>query len=192
MRAGRPRDTGQLSVGGSGRCGVGVPVAVDGCPLAAMASILDEYEDSLYRSASVQQSRASVGIPHSGRCAAAPTQPSAHAVPGGSAALRLQPGPGHVVSPPSAQGRSRPGVRPSGGLLPPVVPLRGLQCAGSPATGFPAGKGRQGGSSLAGGGLRSGGCQAEGNASSKKVYHRVCGVTFRCDLFCHHLLCEMF
>uniref|UniRef100_G1NF65 Vacuolar protein sorting-associated protein 18 homolog n=1 Tax=Meleagris gallopavo TaxID=9103 RepID=G1NF65_MELGA len=31
-----------------------------------MASILDEYEDSLYRSASVQQSRASVGIPHSG------------------------------------------------------------------------------------------------------------------------------
>ena len=34
--------------------------------LGAMASILDEYEDSLYRSASVQQSRASVGIPHSG------------------------------------------------------------------------------------------------------------------------------
>lgn len=35
--------------------------------LGAMASILDEYEDSLYRSASVQQSRASVGIPHSGK-----------------------------------------------------------------------------------------------------------------------------
>ena len=48
-----------------------------------MASILDEYEDSLYRSASVQQSRASVGIPHSGRCAAAPTHPSARAGPRG-------------------------------------------------------------------------------------------------------------
>uniref|UniRef100_A0A8B9SFC1 Vacuolar protein sorting-associated protein 18 homolog n=1 Tax=Anas platyrhynchos TaxID=8839 RepID=A0A8B9SFC1_ANAPL len=31
-----------------------------------MASILDEYEDSLHRSAAVQQSRAAVGIPHSG------------------------------------------------------------------------------------------------------------------------------
>ncbi|XP_039394501.1 vacuolar protein sorting-associated protein 18 homolog [Mauremys reevesii] len=31
-----------------------------------MASILDEYEDSLSRSASLQQSRANVGIPHSG------------------------------------------------------------------------------------------------------------------------------
>lgn len=32
-----------------------------------MASILDEYEDSLHRSAAVQQSRAAVGIPHSGK-----------------------------------------------------------------------------------------------------------------------------
>lgn len=32
-----------------------------------MASILDEYEDSLSRSASLQQSRDSVGIPHSGK-----------------------------------------------------------------------------------------------------------------------------
>lgn len=36
-------------------------------PLGAMASILDEYEDSLHRSAAVQQSRAAVGIPHSGK-----------------------------------------------------------------------------------------------------------------------------
>lgn len=138
------------------------------------------------RAAPAWASRTPVGAR---RC---PRSPLPMLAPGCSAALRLQPGPGHVVSPPSAQGRSRPGVRPSGGLLPPGVPLRGLQCAGSPATGFPAGKGRQGGSSLAGGGLRSGGCQAEGNASSKKVYHCVCGVTFSRDLFFHHLLCEMF
>lgn len=37
-----------------------------------MASILDEYEDSLHRSVSVQPGRASVGIPHSGTCAAGP------------------------------------------------------------------------------------------------------------------------
>lgn len=41
-------------------------------PRWAMASILDEYEDSLHRSVSVQQSRASVGIPHSGTCAPGP------------------------------------------------------------------------------------------------------------------------
>lgn len=41
-------------------------------PRWAMASILDEYEDSLHRSASVPQGRASVGIPHSGTCAPGP------------------------------------------------------------------------------------------------------------------------
>lgn len=41
-------------------------------PCWAMASILDEYEDSLHRSVSVQPGRASVGIPHSGTCAPGP------------------------------------------------------------------------------------------------------------------------
>lgn len=109
----------------------------------AMASILDEYEDSLYRSASVQQSRASVGIPHSGRCgAAAPGHPFARAGPRGQrgAVLCLQPGPGCVVSPP-AQWRTRPGVRPAGGLLPPLAPRWGVRGAGSPAAGFAAERG---------------------------------------------------
>lgn len=59
---GRAREAAHVRAGGSGRWRR--PLVR---PLGAMASILDEYEDSLHRSAAVQQSRAAVGIPHSGK-----------------------------------------------------------------------------------------------------------------------------